>query len=252
MVWVLSLTEALLFDVGVVEEPEGLSNGTAATHSLIRLITEDDDTVVYRVWNTPSLILGLCPLKESGLVLENFNLPPQGHLWDRNGWFLQLPSLVSQPGAFCVFLFFQLVQKFSKCPAVIEAEKGGKLQMFEGCVSGEYTELVKCSCSTLEREGRVVPKKQHKFVNFIFSTEYFSSSISKPNSWSFFVWDWPHLRTSTGSRKPSRVLCNWEEEGLRFISQISLFNWRIDLCSIQGKCYPVPTECWCKQKGKTW
>ncbi|XP_065595432.1 activator of 90 kDa heat shock protein ATPase homolog 2-like [Cyrtonyx montezumae] len=36
----------------------------------------------------------------------------------------------------------QLVQKFSKCPAVIEAEKGGKLLMFNGCVSGEYTELV--------------------------------------------------------------------------------------------------------------
>lgn len=48
---------------------------------------------------------------------------------------------------FVVFFFCQLVQKFSKCPAVIEAEKGGKLQMFEGCVSGEYTELVKSSYS---------------------------------------------------------------------------------------------------------
>jgi len=37
------------------------------------------------------------------------------------------------------------VQKFSKYPAVIEAEKGGKLQMFDGCVSGEYEELVKSS-----------------------------------------------------------------------------------------------------------
>ncbi|KAM4903129.1 activator of 90 kDa heat shock protein ATPase homolog 2-like isoform 3-T3 [Sylvia borin] len=43
---------------------------------------------------------------------------------------------------YSIFTKKELVQKFSKCPAVIEAEKGGKLQMFEGCVSGEYTELV--------------------------------------------------------------------------------------------------------------
>lgn len=46
---VLSLTKALLFDVGGVEEPEGLSNGTAATHSLSRLITGSGDTVAYWV-----------------------------------------------------------------------------------------------------------------------------------------------------------------------------------------------------------
>lgn len=45
----LSLTKALLFDVGVVEEPEELSNGTAVTHNFIRLITGGDDTVTYRV-----------------------------------------------------------------------------------------------------------------------------------------------------------------------------------------------------------
>uniref|UniRef100_U3ICT8 Activator of Hsp90 ATPase AHSA1-like N-terminal domain-containing protein n=2 Tax=Anas platyrhynchos TaxID=8839 RepID=U3ICT8_ANAPP len=42
---------------------------------------------------------------------------------------------------YSVFTTKELVQKFSKCPAVIEAEKGGKLQMFDGCVSGEYAEL---------------------------------------------------------------------------------------------------------------
>ncbi|NXA73514.1 AHSA2 ATPase, partial [Thryothorus ludovicianus] len=51
---------------------------------------------------------------------------------------------------YSIFTKKELVQKFSKCPAVIEAEKGGKLQMFEGCVSGEYTELVKSSYSTLK------------------------------------------------------------------------------------------------------
>ncbi|NWR55611.1 AHSA2 ATPase, partial [Bucorvus abyssinicus] len=48
-----------------------------------------------------------------------------------------------------IFTTKELVQKFSKCPAVIEAEKGGKLQMFDGCVSGEYAELVKSSYFTL-------------------------------------------------------------------------------------------------------
>ena len=33
-------------------------------------------------------------------------------------------------------------QKFSKSPAVLEAEKGGKFQMFDGNITGEYTELV--------------------------------------------------------------------------------------------------------------
>ncbi|KAM9070205.1 activator of 90 kDa heat shock protein ATPase homolog 2-like isoform 2-T2 [Sarcophilus harrisii] len=37
---------------------------------------------------------------------------------------------------------FQLVQKFSKSSAVIEAEKGGKFQMFDGTVTGEYLELL--------------------------------------------------------------------------------------------------------------
>ncbi|KAM6366853.1 activator of 90 kDa heat shock protein ATPase homolog 2-like isoform 2-T2 [Alca torda] len=43
---------------------------------------------------------------------------------------------------YSIFTTKELVQKFSKCPAVIEAEKGGKLLMFDGCVSGEYAELV--------------------------------------------------------------------------------------------------------------
>ncbi|NXC40881.1 AHSA2 ATPase, partial [Penelope pileata] len=43
---------------------------------------------------------------------------------------------------YSIFTTKALVQKFSKCPAVIEAEKGGKLQMFDGRVSGEFAELV--------------------------------------------------------------------------------------------------------------
>ncbi|XP_019404760.1 PREDICTED: activator of 90 kDa heat shock protein ATPase homolog 2 isoform X1 [Crocodylus porosus] len=41
-----------------------------------------------------------------------------------------------------IFTTKELVQKFSKCPALIDAEKGGKLQLFNGCVTGEYVELL--------------------------------------------------------------------------------------------------------------
>lgn len=34
------------------------------------------------------------------------------------------------------------MQKFSKSPAILEAEKGGKFQMFDGNITGEYIELV--------------------------------------------------------------------------------------------------------------
>ncbi|XP_028927809.1 activator of 90 kDa heat shock protein ATPase homolog 2 [Ornithorhynchus anatinus] len=43
---------------------------------------------------------------------------------------------------YSIFTTRDLVQKFSKCPAVVEAEKGGKLQMFGGTVVGEYVELL--------------------------------------------------------------------------------------------------------------
>ncbi|XP_043839381.1 activator of 90 kDa heat shock protein ATPase homolog 2-like isoform X2 [Dromiciops gliroides] len=41
-----------------------------------------------------------------------------------------------------IFTTKDLVQKFSKSSAVIEAEKGGKFQMFDGNVTGEYLELL--------------------------------------------------------------------------------------------------------------
>ncbi|CAK7296651.1 Activator of 90 kDa heat shock protein ATPase homolog 2 [Vulpes lagopus] len=36
----------------------------------------------------------------------------------------------------------QLVQQFSISPAVLEAEKGGKFQIFDGNITGEYIELL--------------------------------------------------------------------------------------------------------------
>ncbi|KAG8506963.1 Activator of 90 kDa heat shock protein ATPase-2 [Galemys pyrenaicus] len=40
-----------------------------------------------------------------------------------------------------IFTVKDLVQKYSKSPAVLEAEKGGNFQMFDGSITGEYIEL---------------------------------------------------------------------------------------------------------------
>ncbi|NXT99886.1 AHSA2 ATPase, partial [Buphagus erythrorhynchus] len=63
-----------------------------------------------------------------------------------------------------IFTKKELVQKFSKCPAVIEAEKGGKLQMFEGFVSGEYTELVPSQRLVLKWRCRSWPDEHYATV----------------------------------------------------------------------------------------
>ncbi|NXR04322.1 AHSA2 ATPase, partial [Sagittarius serpentarius] len=51
-----------------------------------------------------------------------------------------------------------VLSKFSKCPAVIEAEKGDKLQMFDGCVSSEYAELVPSQRIVLKWRCRTWPE----------------------------------------------------------------------------------------------
>ncbi|XP_005385799.1 PREDICTED: activator of 90 kDa heat shock protein ATPase homolog 2 isoform X2 [Chinchilla lanigera] len=43
---------------------------------------------------------------------------------------------------YSIFTVKDLVQKFSKSSAVLEAEKGGKFQMFDGTITGEYIELL--------------------------------------------------------------------------------------------------------------
>ncbi|XP_036235530.1 activator of 90 kDa heat shock protein ATPase homolog 2-like [Molothrus ater] len=69
---------------------------------------------------------------------------------------------------YSIFTKKELVQKFSKCPAVIEAEKGGKLQMFEGCVSGEYTELVPSQRLVLKWRCRSWPEEHYATVALTF------------------------------------------------------------------------------------
>ncbi|NXY80949.1 AHSA2 ATPase, partial [Alcedo cyanopectus] len=68
-----------------------------------------------------------------------------------------------------IFTTKELVQKFSKCPAVIEAEKGGKLQMFGGCVSGEYAELVPSQRLVLKWRCRSWPDEHYATVTLTFT-----------------------------------------------------------------------------------
>ncbi|NWH57974.1 AHSA2 ATPase, partial [Geococcyx californianus] len=65
---------------------------------------------------------------------------------------------------YSIFTTKELVQKFSKCRAVIEAEKGGKLQMFDGCVSGEYAELVPGQRIVLKWRCRNWPEEHYATV----------------------------------------------------------------------------------------
>ncbi|NWW85432.1 AHSA2 ATPase, partial [Rhynochetos jubatus] len=69
---------------------------------------------------------------------------------------------------YSIFTTKELVQKFSKCPAVIEAEKGGKLQMFDGCVSGEYAELVPSQRIVLKWRCRNWPDEHYATVALAF------------------------------------------------------------------------------------
>ncbi|NXE25019.1 AHSA2 ATPase, partial [Ardeotis kori] len=65
---------------------------------------------------------------------------------------------------YSIFTTKKLVQKFSKCPAVVEAEKGGKLRMFDGCVSGEYAELVPSQRIVLKWRCRSWPDEHYATV----------------------------------------------------------------------------------------
>ncbi|KFP86686.1 Activator of 90 kDa heat shock protein ATPase 2, partial [Apaloderma vittatum] len=69
---------------------------------------------------------------------------------------------------YSIFTTKELVQKFSKRPAVIEAEKGGKLQMFDGCVSGEYMELVPGERIVLKWRCRSWPDEHYAVVDLNF------------------------------------------------------------------------------------
>nr|XP_012416904.1 PREDICTED: LOW QUALITY PROTEIN: activator of 90 kDa heat shock protein ATPase homolog 2 [Odobenus rosmarus divergens] len=69
---------------------------------------------------------------------------------------------------YSVFTVKDLVQKFSKSPAVLEAEKGGKFLMFDGNITGEYTELVIDKKIIMKWRYRNCPEERYATVALSF------------------------------------------------------------------------------------
>ncbi|XP_012969031.3 activator of 90 kDa heat shock protein ATPase homolog 2 isoform X4 [Mesocricetus auratus] len=70
---------------------------------------------------------------------------------------------------YSIFTVKDLVQKFSKSPAVLEAEKGGKFQMFDGNITGEYVELLTNRKIIMKWRCRSWPEEHYATValNFV-------------------------------------------------------------------------------------
>ncbi|XP_044516612.1 activator of 90 kDa heat shock protein ATPase homolog 2-like isoform X1 [Gracilinanus agilis] len=70
---------------------------------------------------------------------------------------------------YSIFTTKELVQKFSKSSAVIEAEKGGKFQMFDGNVTGEYLELLSNKRIVMKWRCKSWPEEHYATValNFV-------------------------------------------------------------------------------------
>lgn len=69
---------------------------------------------------------------------------------------------------YSIFTVKELVQKFSKSPAVLEAEKGGKFQMFDGNIIGEYVELVTNRKIIMKWRCRSWPEEHYATVELNF------------------------------------------------------------------------------------
>ncbi|XP_048208812.1 activator of 90 kDa heat shock protein ATPase homolog 2 isoform X2 [Perognathus longimembris pacificus] len=69
---------------------------------------------------------------------------------------------------YSIFTVKDLVQKFSKSPAVLEAEKGGKFQMFDGNITGEYIELLTNRKITMKWRCRNWPEEHYSTVALSF------------------------------------------------------------------------------------
>ncbi|XP_036190329.1 activator of 90 kDa heat shock protein ATPase homolog 2 isoform X2 [Myotis myotis] len=70
---------------------------------------------------------------------------------------------------YSIFTVKELVQKFSKSPAILEAEKGGKFQMFDGNVTGEYIDLLANEKIVMKWRCRNWPEEHYATVvlNFV-------------------------------------------------------------------------------------
>ncbi|XP_049505799.1 activator of 90 kDa heat shock protein ATPase homolog 2-like [Panthera uncia] len=70
---------------------------------------------------------------------------------------------------YSIFTVKDLVQKFSKSLAILEAEKGGTFQMFDGKITGEYVELLTNKKIVMKWRYRNWPEEHHATValNFV-------------------------------------------------------------------------------------
>ncbi|XP_046925142.1 LOW QUALITY PROTEIN: activator of 90 kDa heat shock protein ATPase homolog 2-like [Lynx rufus] len=70
---------------------------------------------------------------------------------------------------YSIFTVKDLVQKFSKSLAILEAEKGGTFQMFDGNITGEYVELLTNKKIVMKWRHRNWPEEHHATValNFV-------------------------------------------------------------------------------------
>ncbi|KAF6320807.1 hypothetical protein mRhiFer1_000477 [Rhinolophus ferrumequinum] len=70
---------------------------------------------------------------------------------------------------YSIFTVKDLVQKFSKSPAILEAEKEGKFQMFDGNITGEYIELLTNKKIVMKWRCRNWPEEHYATValNFV-------------------------------------------------------------------------------------
>ncbi|XP_055982943.1 activator of 90 kDa heat shock protein ATPase homolog 2 isoform X1 [Sorex fumeus] len=69
---------------------------------------------------------------------------------------------------YSIFTVKDLVEKFSNSPAVVEAEKGGKFQMFDGNVTGEYIELLTNKKIVMKWRCRNWPEEHYATVALSF------------------------------------------------------------------------------------
>ncbi|XP_030413705.1 activator of 90 kDa heat shock protein ATPase homolog 2-like [Gopherus evgoodei] len=72
---------------------------------------------------------------------------------------------------YSIFITKELVQKFSKSCAVIEAKRGGKLQMFDGCITGEYIELLPSQRIVMKWRCRNWPHEHYATVALNFKDQ---------------------------------------------------------------------------------
>ncbi|XP_077179450.1 activator of 90 kDa heat shock protein ATPase homolog 1 isoform X1 [Paroedura picta] len=77
--------------------------------------------------------------------------------------------LTSPDELYRIFITQELVQAFTHSPAVVEADKGGKFQLLDGSVTGEFIELVPEKQITMKWRFKSWPEGHFATINLAFS-----------------------------------------------------------------------------------